>query len=970
MKTNPKMIAASLSFITSFSAVAGIGGVNVQSNLGEPFSGSIVVTGQEAQAALQNGAIVSGNGISGTVAPHGNGNAIIRLRSNSAVNDPILTFTVRAGNQTRQYTAMINPSHYRPNPSQARSNRDTRKAVELKPQHQHRAVESDDVEMQQEMRETREVAPRAERTHAASPRYHRVHSGESLASIAARYRPHGMSVQRAMRALMAANPRAFRNGRMYRNVTLYIPTASQFHAYAKSAQRKHQSPRISRGAAIVAPAVTENTTADAVETAPSKAVTPPPVKVEPVKPVVPAKPQAEEQPIEEKNTAKKPAAEKPAVEKPIEEPAKPVEPAKTEASKPAPEATKPVQPKASQAEQMQPENVVAASESQTASAGTAPVEAASAATEAPAPVAKQQPTPPAEEPAAEEGLDWTLIGGGVAGLAALGLGGAYLLGRRKKSRANSFDNDSADASDDEFDGSDIQFDGTASPETDDWMLDANVAKADEVSDDFFDLPPDDTNAAPAASSQTFDLDDFEPEQFDDNKEWSVSLESEEEEHPHANSLLVAENATAFDANDWQMDDIVSIEPEDAAPAPSSSQSAVAADDFIIDDTPIGQPETAVSAEDDFLSFGDSIQSDDIIPAPAEEATFDLDAFNNALPDIEDTPAPAETASSDDFLDFDVSDIVAPAAATTAVAATAAHVATPDVALDDFSLDTPAASSDFDLDVPAVEEAAPVLDAPEVPELVADLDVPAIAEPAMDFTAPEVALDDFSVETPAVDAMDFNMDAPVVETPAVDNAMDFALDDFAVETPAAPAVDTSFDDGLDFAVADTPAAEPAVVDFGLDDAFDTPAADFAPETPTFEPVEQPFADLSLEEPAVAEPAVAAPAFDDLSFDEPAVSAPSFDDLSFDEPAAPAVDQAVDDLSSWDIEELPETTNNDAGFVSEAVGLTEPLEAKLELAKMYLEIDDAVAARETLRELVAESHGDIQAQAQQLLDELGG
>ena len=220
---------------------------------------------------------------------------------------------------------------------------------------------------------------------------------------------------------------------------------------------------------------------------------------------------------------------------------------------------------------------------------------------------------------------------------------------------------------------------------------------------------------------------------------------------------MAENATSFDADDWQVDDIVSVESDVAEPARSlGSHNAVAADDFIIDDTPIGQPETAVSAANDFLSFDDSIQADDIIPAPAEETTFDLDAFNNALPDIVDTPA--ETAASDDFLDFDASDIVAPAAATAAVAAAASHVAAPEVSFDDFSLDTP-----------AVEEVAPVLDAPEVPEFAADLDAPAIAEPAMDFTAPEVALDDFSV------------DAPAVEAPAVDHAMDFALDDFAVET---------------------------------------------------------------------------------------------------------------------------------------------------------------------------------------------
>lgn len=50
--------------------------------------------------------------------------------------------------------------------------------------------------------------------------------------------------------------------------------------------------------------------------------------------------------------------------------------------------------------------------------------------------------------------------------------------------------------------------------------------------------------------------------------------------------------------------------------------------------------------------------------------------------------------------------------------------------------------------------------------------------------------------------------------------------------------------------------------------------------------------------------------------------------------------------------------------------EALEAKLELAKMYLEIDDANTARSTLMELIHESEGSsIQAQARSLLNELG-
>ena len=96
-------------------ALAGLGGLNVQSNLGEPFSGSIVISGREAEAVMQSRNIsISGANLQGTVVPQGNGNVLLHLHSSSAVHEPILTFTVSAGKQTRQYTAMVNPPRYTP----------------------------------------------------------------------------------------------------------------------------------------------------------------------------------------------------------------------------------------------------------------------------------------------------------------------------------------------------------------------------------------------------------------------------------------------------------------------------------------------------------------------------------------------------------------------------------------------------------------------------------------------------------------------------------------------------------------------------------------------------------------------------------------------------------------------------------------------------------------------------------------
>lgn len=50
------------------------------------------------------------------------------------------------------------------------------------------------------------------------------------------------------------------------------------------------------------------------------------------------------------------------------------------------------------------------------------------------------------------------------------------------------------------------------------------------------------------------------------------------------------------------------------------------------------------------------------------------------------------------------------------------------------------------------------------------------------------------------------------------------------------------------------------------------------------------------------------------------------------------------------------------------MTAPLEAKYELAKMYVEIGDPEAARETLQELLEESDGAILTKVKTMLKEL--
>ena len=863
-------------------ALAGLGGLNVQSNLGEPFSGSIVISGREAEAVMQSRNIsISGANLQGTVVPQGNGNVLLHLHSSSAVHEPILTFTVSAGKQTRQYTAMVNPPRYTPAKASApKASKAPRKSGTLTPIADPASGDA----LQQERVLRPEGAGERERQGAsAKSRYHRVQRGESVASIARRYRPHSISQRRAIQALMAANPGVFRRGRVdeiHRNANLYIPSASQWQAYAAAADR-----RAARAAARSDwSRQTDNQAGRNDEVKNDVAV--PREQVKPQQDAV--KPQ--EQP---KPEAVKPEPVKPEPVKP--EPTKP-EPAKPEQAKQPEEPMPPVQPS-------QPETLPASAGNipagQQASEGTIaiPPEIQGAASEA----SMQNPDPelvppPAEQDvagqdgAAGEEIDWTKWAAmGAAGALVLG-GSAYLFNnrRRRKEEADNEEDDLPTASEA---ANRVKWNSAAAQNA------AAQAAVQTAVDDEADFEDDDEvyiaeSMTPAAQPQvqpqaqpqasTFDLDSFQPETHSAAPEAVV-----EENRPEELARAASQSATEFDAGDWNWEEVEAAPATQAAakPAASAAAAAVAAApaseeqddwmadfDFIQPDEPESmQPETSFSLGEQEVQFAE--------PAAVEPAAFEQPVFEQ--PVFEQPAAVAEPVFEQPA--FEQPTFEQPA-------------------FEQPAFEQPA------FEQPAVADFAPVGE-PE-PQ-------PAVTQAADDFGALDFAADFESPQQTVAD-IESALAEPALQS---DAALDFALDTPAVaetadlNVPAAPVADLSvadlsFDDGLDFAQVEQ--AQQPEISAADADPF---AAPFAAEAE------------GLSADALAE---------------------------FTAPAA----------------EVPNYQTHDAIASAEVSDMDTPLEAKLELAKMYLEIDDAATARETLRELIAESNGSsIQDQAKALLAELG-
>lgn len=725
LKTNIKIIATSLALASSVSALAGMGGLSVQSHLGQPFSGSIVVTGDEAEALKSNRrVVVSGSGIRGTVVPQGNGNVVVRLRSSSPIREPMINFTVSAGRQSREYTAMLDPSNYVPTPAPRHVEKPVKKEKPRKQPKEETTSSSGSLKVGQRdfierngkvaahqdehvsqtapaenkttrqnqqnverdnssevvRRPVREVRERSQNAApvttgavnsvrksgkgAVSTRRHRAQAGETLSSIAERYRPRNMSLQTASRALAIANPAVFKRGHVVqRPTTLYIPTAAQWHAYAQRAQASSTAPRrANTGAApraYTAPQVNEHVVDSAPVATPNNNP-----------PVVPnTAPQTQTQPQTQ-----------PQQPQPQTQPAQPATPpaATTQPAKTAPAVASPVVP-ANNA--VNPQNPQPATTGAVASpAAPAVVQAASLAdaytSKANGPsIPVVPPSKPAEavsvphvvDTAAEEeemegeGIDWALYGGGIGGaLLVAGVAGYFLRKRRNESVEKEPTNDEG-VNEDDFDDDDDDVSWEEDkPSLADRLKPAakTVAAAgagaaavaatahassdddDFDSDDDFEALPDDDddvvfeNTAPAMTEplKAFDLNDFSPD--------DASLKAD----------LVATTSAADADDDWNWKTPSYPDAPDtfeSLDVPSEEDKLWSLDDGTTEPIPTDYSLDALDT-----GFGDfGMEEEEIQPASNSKTAIaevdDIDAmFANALHNLDSLNSPATEMEMD------------------------------------------------------------------------------------------------------------------------------------------------------------------------------------------------------------------------------------------------------------------------------------------------------------------------------------
>lgn len=240
--------------MTSLGASAGLGGLNVQSHLGEPFTGSITVTGEEAQALLNGGKATISNGNLRAAVRKSGDKAVVTIRSSKAIKDPVLVFQVGVGAQSREYTAIIDPAGYDAKDAASVRTRQAAESQTFEPTRnaQQPATKNNKATGNQAVQVRKDAQRKAEKkqvqtasakndTAVRSGRQHLVRTGETLIAIASSIRPQGMTLDQTIQALVNANPNVFIDNnanRMLAGKVLNIPSRSELQRLAASSPVK------------------------------------------------------------------------------------------------------------------------------------------------------------------------------------------------------------------------------------------------------------------------------------------------------------------------------------------------------------------------------------------------------------------------------------------------------------------------------------------------------------------------------------------------------------------------------------------------------------------------------------------------------------------------------------------------------------------------------------------------------------
>ncbi len=933
-----KLIAASVALAASFQAHAGLSGLDVRSNLDEPFSGSITVTGEEAKALLGGGSVtVSEKSLTAKVRKLGD-KAVITVSSAHAVRDPVLVFRVGAGAQVREYTAILDPVGYSPKTKSALSDGKTHRKTAP-------TAESQENQNAKALRKTdKKDSANAAVKPAHNGKTHTVRKGETLKQIAAAIRPKHLTLEQVADALLKANPNVSAHGRLRAGSVLHIPNLNRIKAAApKKIKAEQPKPQTAKPKAETASMPSE----------PSKQAT-------------------VEKPIE-----------KP-VEKPVEKPEAKVAAPEAKAEKPAvrPEPKPAVSETPASATERQPEPVPAANTAASETAAeSAPQEAAASAIDTPtdeignavsepvaetaSEVAAEPVAEPVEQVSAEEetesglfdglfGSSYTmLLAGGGAALIALLLLLRLAQSKRTRRTEESVPEEELDLDDAADDGIEITFAEVETPAT------PESAPKNDVNDT---LALDGESEEELSAKQTFDVEtdtpsnridlDFDSLAAAQNGILSGALTQDEETQKRADAdwNKIESTDSVYEPETFNPYNPVKIvidtpKPESVAQTAENKPETVDTDFYnnLFSNNHIGTEETASAkpaAPSGLAGFLKASSPETILEKTVAEVqtpeelhdflkVYETDAVAETAPETPDFNATADDLSAllqpaeAPAVEENVTETVAETPDFNATADDLSALLQPTEApvVEEKAAETVAETSDFhtvadDLsallqpaEAPAVEE--------NVTETVAD-DLSALLQP---FETPDVG--ETAAETVA-EIADFNATADDL------SALLQPFETPAVEKFEAPAVEEKAEETVD----KTPDFHTVADDLS---ALLQPA-----EAPA---VEENAAEITLETP-----------------DSNTSEADALPDFLKD-----GEKETVDWSISLSEENIP--NNADTGFTSESVGSDAPSEAKYDLAKMYLEIGDRDAAAETVQELLEEAEGNVLKRAQALAQELG-